>query len=125
MIAQTIKVAPSNSLVLVSDSGGGSVPDPNRIAQDANVTATDTCVVVCCMPEIDGETEITLGWGNAIDPGASPVFDGSVATPSRTVAIFDVEWKPLLKTTVTTAATRVRVWKNRPRFADEIIIGLD
>jgi hypothetical protein len=125
MTAQTIKIAPSNSLVLIGDSGGGSVPDPEKIARDANVTATDTCVVVCCLPEIDGETEITLGTANATDPGSSPAFDGTITTPSHVVRVFDVQWKPLLEVPVSTAKTRIRVWKNHPHFADQVIVGVE
>lgn len=125
MTVQTIKIIPPNSLVLISDSGGGSVPDPDKIARDANVTATDTCVVVCCLPEIDGETEITLGPANLTDPGSSPAFDGTIMTPSNVVRVFDVQWKPLLEAPVSTAKTRIRVWKNHPRFADQVIVGLE
>lgn len=124
MTAQTIKTAPSNSLVLICDSSSGVVPNPEDIARDANVTATDSCVVVCCLPAIEGETEITLGQANSIAPGSSPAFDGTIVTPSRIVKVFDVVWKPLLEISVPTVTTRIRIWKNRPRFADKIIIGL-
>jgi hypothetical protein len=125
MAVKTIRIAPANSFVLVSDSRGGSVPDPNEIAHDANITATESCVVVCCLPEVDGETEITLGRAYAVDPGSSPSFDGVIPTPSGNVTVFTVEWKPVLQTDVSTMNTRVRIWKNRQRFADEIVIGVE
>lgn len=125
MTAQTIRIAPQNSFVLISDSQGGRVPHPNEIARDANITATDSCVVVCCLPEIDGETEITLGRADAIGPTSDPDFDGVIPTPNRKLNVFTVDWKPVLQEATSNTSTRVRVWKNRPRFPDRITIGLE
>lgn len=125
MTPQKIKFSPSNSFVLISDSGGGSVPDPEDIARDANITATDSCVVVVCLPEVDGETEITLGPADGVDPGSPPAFDRTIATPSGNVKVFSVDWKPLLEAVVSTARTRIRVWKNRQRFPDKVTIGVE
>jgi hypothetical protein len=118
----SIKVAPSNSLIGISDADKGVVPDS---IPETGIAATESCILVACLPEVDGDTEITLGLAREVDPGDSPVFDGQLATPSGVVKVFTVEWRPLMEAPVSTASTRVRIWKNRPRFADEVIIGVE
>jgi hypothetical protein len=121
-MSTSITVAPSNSLVGISDAQKGAVPDS---VPESGIAATESCILVACFPEVEGETEITLGPAPDVDPGASPAFDGKLATPSGTVKVFTVEWKPLLEAQVSTANTRVRIWKNHSRFPDEIIIGIE
>ena len=117
----SIKAAPPNSLVLISDARGGSVPD--RFTRDQGIASTDTCVVVGCLAEIDGQTEITMGPAREVSPSAHPAFDGILATPSRTIAVSTVDWNKLLEANVPTSQTRLRVWTNRPREPDKVIVG--
>lgn len=121
-MSASIRVAPSNSLVGISDAQKGIVPDS---VPESGIAATESCILVACLPEVDGETEITLGPAPEVDPGASPAFDGQLATPSGIVRIVTIDWKPLLEAPVSATNTRIRIWKNRPRFPDELIIGLE
>jgi len=63
------------------------------------------------MPSIDGETEVTLGLAEDIDPGEPPAFDGQLESSSKTVIIQTTEQDLLLSQSVETETTRVRIWK--------------
>jgi hypothetical protein len=72
---------------------------------------------------MDGETEVVLGSASEVDPDGL-AFDGTLATPSRKVVVTTVEEETVLKTTVPDIVTRVRVWTNRTREPDRVMIGV-
>jgi hypothetical protein len=121
-VTNSTKIAPSNSLLFVSDPDGG---DPPRPARDEQILATDSCISVACYPFIDGETAVTLGAAREVDPGYEPAFDGKLATPNRAIVISTVEHKTILSATVPETITRIRAWVNKPSMADQVIIGFD
>ncbi len=123
-MSQTISIAPPNSLIFICDAAGGSVPDPDGIAREAGITATDSCVVVCCLAEMDGKTEVTMGLAGEVDPGEKPGFDGALATPTRTAAVSTVAWNTLFETNVPTSQTWLRIWTNRPKKPDKVVVGI-
>jgi hypothetical protein len=120
-MSASISIAPSNSLIGISDAKKGIVPDSMPAS---GIAATESCILVTCFPEVDGETRITLGPATDVDPGDPPAFDGQLATPTGIVKIVTIDWKPLLEARVSTTSTRIRIWRNRPRFADEVTIGV-
>lgn len=122
MMATSICTAPSNSLVGISDVRKGVVPES---MPESGIAATESCILVTCYPEIDGETRITLGPAIDVDPGDAPAFDGQLMTPSGIVRVVTIDWKPLLEAPVSDANTRIRIWRNHPQFPDQIIVGLD
>jgi hypothetical protein len=124
MMAQTIKIAPPNSLIFIGDAKGDSTPDLDKIARAASITATDSCVVVCCLAEMDGKTEITMGLAREVDPGQNPGLDGALITPTRTIVISTAELKTLLEASVPTLQTRIRIWMNRVKEPDKVIVGV-
>lgn len=124
MTTNTIRTAPPNSLVLISDAQGAVVPDPNRIARNAGIISTNSCVAVCCQAAMDGETEITIGPALEVDPGDDPEFDRMLMTPTRIVAVSTIEWKSLLNLEAPSSITRLRIWTNHPREPNKVIVGL-
>lgn len=122
-MSSSITIAPANSLIGISDieKPKGGVPDAPLLD---GITATELDILVACYPE-EGETKITLGQAFDVDPGYAPAFDGQLVTPGRVVRITDVGWKSLLQMPVAASRTRIRIWKNNVRFADEIIIGVE
>jgi hypothetical protein len=124
MMPHSITIAPANSLIGISDiqKPKGGVPDAPL---PDGITATEFDILVACYPEVEGETKITLGEASDVDPGYAPAFDGQLVTPGRVVRITDVVWKSLLQMPVSAPRTRIRIWKNRLHFADEIIIGVE
>jgi hypothetical protein len=121
-VTKSAKIAPPNSLLFISDPDGGVAPYPIRGAQ---VLATDSCVSIACFPSIDGETAVTLGAGHEVDPGNPPVFDGTLATPSREIVISTVQRETILSENVPGTVTRIRAWVNRPSMPDQIIVGVE
>jgi hypothetical protein len=117
----SIKIAPPNSLFFISDSTGGETP---KIAKGPRIWSTKTCIAIGCLAFMDGETEISLGSVQEVDPGGEPAFDGVLETPNHRVVISTVERKVLLNSPVNGSHTRVRVWVNHPKEPDKIQIGL-
>lgn len=124
MTTTTIKLAPPNSLIFVSGLDGGVMPDPEDIAQVAGIVATESCIAVCCLAEMDGVTEFTMGPACEVGSNSKPAFDGTLATPSRAVVVSTVEWRRLMEADVPTDETRLRIWTNRRSEPDRVIIGL-
>ncbi len=121
-VTSTVKTAPPNSLLFVSDVDGGRPPLPVLGAQ---ILATNSCISICCYPWVDGETTITLGPSAEVDPGTAAAFDGNLQTPSRIVVISTVDHKIILSKAVPDKTTRIRAWVNRPMMPNRIIIGFE
>jgi len=81
MTSVSTKIAPPYSIVFIADpKDGGEVP---KDTGETLIAATDSCVAVGCLCEMDGLTELTLGPTNEVDPGRPPSFTGRLKTPSR------------------------------------------
>lgn len=119
---QVIKWAPLHSLVVINDPIGGAIP---KYMLDVPVTATESCIAVCCYPEVDGETEFTLGEASEVDPGRPPTFCGRLLTPSRRVIVQTTELKTILEAPTAQTTTPVRIWAGHPEWPEKVIIGLD
>lgn len=118
----SIRVAPSNSIVFVSDSSGGEPPVP---VWGAMILSTPSCISVGCFPEVDGETEILLGPVLEVDPGDLPAFSGTLETPNHAVAVTTVEGHAILTIPVQRAKTGVRIWLSHPRWPERVTIGVE
>jgi hypothetical protein len=121
-VASSVKIAPPNSLIFVSDIDGGMPPYPVR---GGEILSTGSCISIGCYPEVDGETEITLGSRKEVDPGGAPIFDGTLETPNRVIVISTVDGKAILREKVSGTTTRVRAWLNRRSLPDTVIVGFE
>ena len=119
---RSTKVAPSNSIIFVSDPDGGEPPVPVR---GPMVLSTPSCISVGCYPQIDGETEIVLGRIGEVDPGDVPSFTGTLETPNRAVVVSTVEEETILEVPVPETKTEVRIWLSHPRWPEKVTIGLE
>jgi hypothetical protein len=115
-------IRPVNSLVLISDPGGGEVPEWIR---DELILSTSSCISVGCYPEQDGPTTVILGPSWQVELDERPAFDGNLETPNRAVVVSTVEWKTILEVRVPKTCTHVRIWVSHPRWPDKVIIGLE
>lgn len=88
------------------------------------ILSTPSCISVGCFPEIDGETEITLGPASEVGLNRLSDFTGNLETPDRAVIVSTVEGDTLLDAKVPTSSTRVRIWLSHPRWPDKVIVGL-
>ena len=119
---RTTRVAPPNSLVFISDADGGQPPIPVR---GAMILSSPSCVSVGCFPEIDGETEITLGPIGEVSLDGLPDFIGTIETPNRTLVVSTVEGERILGTRVPASNTHVRIWLSHPRWPAKVTIGFE
>jgi hypothetical protein len=118
---QTAHIRPVNSLVFVSDTNGGEVPEWVR---DGMVWSTSSCIAIVCYPEQDGPTDVILGNAAEVDPGGPPLFDGHLEVPNRTLVVSTVDQQTVMQADVLTPTTRLRVWTNHPRWPDKVTIGV-
>jgi hypothetical protein len=120
-MVSSLKIAPPYSIVLIDDPSGGTVPE---FVHDTPIMATDSCIAVTCWPEVDGKTEFVMGDAKDVDPGARPAFEGHVKTPNKKIILETVERNTLLEMPTSQLNTKVRIWTNRPKAPDKIIIGV-
>lgn len=118
----SIRVAVLNSLLFIRDR---SVEDIPEIDGNGAVWSTGSCIAISCLPDCDGDTEVTVGAGKDVGLRALPLFDGTLRTPSRTIVVEGVTRQQLLTMLVPRTDTRVRIWTNGHRATDKVVIGLD
>jgi len=113
------KIAPSNSIVFVSDpTQSADIPiDPGL----SLVSASRNCVCVGTLAEVDGETMIRLG-SDFANPEGEIVFDGSIETPGHRLAVSDASAIEILAIDVPSSLTRLTIWANDPIEPDVILI---
>ena len=114
------KVDLPNSLLAISDTAGGIAPQGP--SPSSPIAATETCVMVGCM--FDAETDIAVVQGEEDFPRDRPEYDGILSTPSRAIALWQVAWDRLCTVPVPAESTRVRIWTNKLRQPDRVVIGV-
>jgi hypothetical protein len=120
-MSTSAKIAVPNALILISDVDGGKPPE---LMQGRLVAATPSCIAVGCMADSNGETEIIIGTEQGLRRGGDLVFEGELATPSRSVAVWTVRREIILRGPVAHSSTRVRIWVNHPTEPDTVTIVL-
>jgi hypothetical protein len=126
-MTEIARLAPPNSIVFVEDVSGGEVPD---LVEGSRIAASDSCVIVGTLCEIDGETDCCLGARGDVDPGIPPTFQGRLKTPSRKIAIRAVPQDIIsdgiiLAMPVSHAETTIYIWTNHPTEPDQVIVGVE
>ncbi len=117
-----IRAGLPHGLAFVSDPQAGESPEPGLDAE--LVWANRECLMVKCTHIQEGETNIALSSNAADAMPQMPIFDDMLNTPSRAVQIWTSMQDILLEIDVPTQFTRVRVWMNHPKWADDILVVL-
>ena len=118
---RSTSIAPPNSMLLISDPNRGQGPE---FIEGQLILSTPSRISVGCLMFADGETEVTLGTSDEVDPGVLPAFDATLETPNRAVVVWTVEDETVLSAKVPDAETRVRIWVNHLTEPDKVIVGL-
>lgn len=119
----TLRARPPYSQIMMRDpSAKVEVPEWKK---GVPFVATDTCILYGCYPDMDGETQITVGTADQIDADSSPVFDGMLRTPGHKIVLQTVEGDLILEVATIGDTTPVRVWANRNWLPDIVTIGID
>ena len=113
-----ITVAPPNSIIFVNDPTS-EADIPQDIGRGL-VWATDTCVAIGTLAEMDGETTIRLA-RDFPTPRGEVIYEGTIKTPGRLVAINTSEGVPLISLT-TGPESRLTVWANDSSEPDLILV---
>ena len=115
-------IRPLNSLLFISDSQGGEVPE---WVKDKLILSTPSCISVACYPEQDGPTTVKLGPLWQVEREERPIFSGHLDTPNRAVIVLTVDEQVVVEAKVPNLRTQVQIWVNHPRWPDEVIIGVE
>lgn len=113
-----ITVAPPHSIIFVNDPTS-EVEIPEDIGRGL-VWATDTCVAIGTLAEMDGQTTIRLA-RDFPTPEGEVIFEGTIKTPGRLVAINTSEGVALISLT-TDSESRLTVWANDSSEPDLILV---
>jgi len=112
------RLAPPHSIIFVYDPSG-AVEVPDDIGAGL-VSATDSCVAVGTLAEMDGETTIRLAPDFAA-PEGEIAFEGTIKTPGGTVAINTSLGEQVVAIPVGPAA-HITVWANDASEPDLILV---
>lgn len=121
MTARSVKMPVLNSLLFIRDANVKQVP---KIDGNSAIWFTEFCVAVSCLPDCDGDTEITLRDAQKQAFERTPLFDGRLRTPSRHIIVETVLGRTILEMSVLDAVTRVQIWTNGLRDTDKVVIAL-
>jgi hypothetical protein len=120
---KTVAVRPQYSLIVICDpTAKVNVPD---WPYGASLAASDSCILCGCYPEVDGPTQVTLGTIEDVRPSGPQVFEGTLKTPGFKIALETAEGDSILDMPTKMAETRVRIWANRDRAPNDLVVGID
>jgi hypothetical protein len=117
----SISIHPPYSIIFVSDE---DLSDPPEY-RDRYIVANEEALTIPCAPEQDMPTRITLASASDDPPSDEPIFDGYIATPQKRVVVTTALMDVVLRHSVASARTRVRVFTNDVSFPDNILIVVD
>lgn len=125
---RTAKYSAPNCQIVVSDPDAKiEVPQwpMNSVNMSVRLISTDTCILVGCLMDADGETEFTLGEIHEVDPGRPPAFEGKLKTPNHKISLESVDGHTVLEAPVLHLETKVRIWTNHESEPDKVIVGFE
>ena len=114
-----VHVSPPNSLVVVGDPQG-NVPESYA---GGLIAATESCILVGTLAEMDGETTVRLARGRK--PSDCPeilAFERRLTIPSRHLVIGNVLRDVYMERSLETDSPTVQIWVNHGNEPDIICI---
>lgn len=119
----TVSVRPPYSQLVICDpTAQVEVPSWEH---GATLAASDSCILCACYPEQDGPTRVIFGGDDDVQLKGLPVFEGTLKTPGRQIALETVEGDGILSMPTKGAETPVRIWTNRNWAPDEVVVVID
>jgi hypothetical protein len=119
---RSITFAPPYSVVVIDDPANKIIP---AWVDGPVVSGTDSCLLVSCMAEVDGETEFTLGNVKEVNPAAHLVFRGVLDTPNLRIVLGTAEGKTILESPTLGRRTKVWIWANSLSRPDKVVVGIE
>jgi hypothetical protein len=124
-MTSSIKISLRHPFVAIADTlSVAKLPD-DWPTESGNAT-TSTCILFGCEsadPD-DDDIRFTIGLEHHLHTNGRPILDHVLETPQGRVGIWTTEFRKLLEQKVPTTRTRVRIWGNRLKDPDDVVIGL-
>jgi hypothetical protein len=130
---QSIKIAPPNSMIFLSDPEFEVVPEIDD--RSPTIWTTASCIAIGCLMFQDGDSDFRLLSGKGVDKELASilsshdqlklVFDGSIDSPNRSLSMSTSDGDVLLRAEVATTSTKIRIWTNHPIEPEMVVIVLE
>jgi hypothetical protein len=118
------QIAVPNGLLFVRDSEIRRYPDLDD--EKRSFWSIPSCVMIACLVDCDGETDITIGAADQIAQERQPSVDRMLETPSRKIILEIVPGDKVHEVTVPADSARIRIWTDgQHRCAQTVAIGID
>lgn len=112
-------------IVFVTDFGNTNVEIPPH-SPTSVTSANESCVSVNALADVDGEVTIILA--NHLEAAPTEqlklVFEGTVATPGRKIAVVTSENVNLLETEVTGTQSAIEIFVDDQAFPSKIVVNV-
>jgi hypothetical protein len=119
----SMQIAVPNGLLFVRDSEIRDVPDFDD--EKASFWSIATCVMIACLVDCEGETDIAVGAADQVAQTQPPALDRILETPSRKIILEIVPGETVHEVGVLNDKIRIRIWTDgRHRSAESVVIGL-
>jgi len=119
----TMQIAVPNGLLFVRDSKIRNVPDFDD--EQASFWSIATCVMIACLVDREGETDIAVGAADHVAQTRPPALDRILETPSRKIILEIVPGETVHEVSTMNDKIRIRIWTDgRHRSAESVVIGL-
>lgn len=115
-----MKVLAPYALLVLGDPTS-AVPEP---VAGVLVSWNKSSVVVGCLPDVEGDTELVVGRMASIATDDPIVFDGIVDLPSRRFTICTAENQEIYAFPNAADSIHLRVWANHPVMPNRLVVGL-
>lgn len=114
---------PPNGVVFVVDLSNEDLEIP-QYTEGQVAVANESCVFVAARADVDGDVTVKLSGSRSDTEGSSylRVFDGSIRTPSRKVAIITAELEKILEIEVEEEKTHVTIWVDDTSYPSVISV---
>jgi hypothetical protein len=112
---KSARIAPPNSLLVVSDIEGGDAP---QFITGEPVLSTPSCLTVGCLTFADGETEVRLAPASEFSDRGPPRWDQgrtAIATPTTSLSV----WIEQAVAGDVSCVSGARVWSPPRRVAQQ------
>src|SRR5215510_5438618 len=103
----SIRLAVPNAILFIQDPDRWDPPEPT---DDSGVWSNPSGIAVSCLPDSEGDTDITIGPVSEVGRTHHLLFDGHIDTPTRKLLVLIVPGKTVLEQDVQNQQTRVRIW---------------
>lgn len=119
----SVTIGPPNAILFVFDPTDKNVIVP-RYIDGVLTAATETCVSVGTQEPVDGNTEVSLEFGDGTPSLLYQVFVGSILTPGGKIAVVTSEFHRVLELDVTKGKVGLSIWVDDLRNPARVVVNV-